>query len=100
MCTQDGRLTTEASTPSGGGELSTLGYTHTPSDALESITLDGATIATPAYNPAGELTGVTHGNSTSGTSPAMEMAGYSDTAATSGSGPTGSITLAGRNGNR
>jgi YD repeat-containing protein len=65
--TQDGRITSEASTPSGGGGTSTLGYTYNAADDISTVTLDGTTLATTTINTAGELTGETYNaNSTSG----------------------------------
>ncbi len=65
--TQDGKVNSEATTGGGGGVTSTLGYTYTPTGQIDTVTLDGGTIAATAYDTAGELSGVTYSNATSGT---------------------------------
>jgi len=64
---QDGKLTGEATTGSGGGTTSTLGYTYTPAGQVDTVTLDGSTVSTDTYSTTGELTGVAYSNTTNGT---------------------------------
>ena len=64
---QDGKLTSEATTGSGGATTSTLGYTYTPTGLVDTVTVDGSTVSTNTYDGAGELTNVAYSNTTGGT---------------------------------
>ncbi len=70
---QAGRAT--SSTTTVGVSTSTVAFTYDDAGRVTSQSLDGQTVATPTYTPAGELATVAYGNSTSLSTVARDEAG-------------------------